>query len=94
MLSSTIKVSARLVTVLALCKYAALIEPPGNTKELRLERGLLNLSIAVSSLLTWFSVILKGGNLGDLDIGVARSAPRSNKSFCISETILISFLET
>jgi len=73
--------SARRATVRALCKYDALIDPPGKINEFKLERGLLNLSIVDSNLFTCFSVILNGGNFGDFVIGFARSAPRSNSHF-------------
>ena len=79
--NSTIKLSARLATVRALCKYDALRDPPGKMNEFKLDNGLLNLSMVSSSLVTWFLVTLSGGNFGDLVIGFARSAPRSNKSF-------------
>ena len=38
-------------------------------------------------------VILRGLNFGLETIGVAKSAPRSNKSFCISDITLTFFLE-
>ena len=54
---------------------------------------LLYSSIFFSILFTCFSVILRGLNFGLETIGVAKSAPRSNKSFCISDITLAFFLE-
>ena len=86
-------VSALRATVLALCKYDALNEPPGKIKELRGLNFLLYSSIHFSSFITCLFVILRGLNFGFDIIGVAKSAPKSNKSFWISAIIFIFFLK-